>query len=353
MTLANVVAITYLSIGLQLAQDGGRINGRVHNASQCNAIAADTEVVLHVLQDGEFVPIATTISDERGEFLFDNLPLDDPVLFRIGANKDGVYYPGERFCLGPQQLTAFVNPFVYDSVLGASPLVTLRHEIVLRPEMGVLSVTETMLIANPSSTCYAGESTGDKGSVTLRLWIPSNFAKVTFHKEFYGRRFVLIDGKLVTTIPWPPGERELQFTYLVPFEGPHEVWERPLDLPCSDVRVSVATANTADVNCNLGQPTTDQTNVAFKSQGTPLLAGHVIRVEFGHLPIRFAIYGRWIALGVLICLIAVVALSVAIRQHFANRGISLESFFNRRLSTRHNRRRPTTVVRPARTVRAR
>jgi len=311
----QLIAAMSLAVTTQPSPDTGRIAGRVINRSRSNAAAPATEVVLELFQEDQFSPIATTISDERGEFIFDNLPIDETRVFRVGAKQDGVYYPGERLRLTPQQATCLVTPFVYDSMLGPSPLVAQRYEIVIRPEPGLLNVTETMLIANQSSTCYVGQAANDKGSVTLRLGIPSTFEKVTFDKEFYGRRFVVIDRKLVTTIPWPPGERVLKFTYILPIEKQCQVWERPLDLPCSDVCVRVVTEKPNEISCNLGPEVNHDDDVAsFISRVTPLATGHVIRVQLGSLPVPFAIYGRWVALGLLISIIVVVSLLMMLRR---------------------------------------
>ena len=46
---------------------------------------------------------------------------------------------------------------------------------------------------------------------------PADFQKVTFHEEFFGRAFAMRDGKLVTSIPWEPGQRVLAFTYFLWF----------------------------------------------------------------------------------------------------------------------------------------
>ena len=106
----------------------------------------------------------------------------------------------------------------------------------------MLRVTESMLIDNPGTACYVGQAAGeDAAPVTLQLAIPANFAQVTFAGEFFGRRFSLTGGKLVTGVPWPPGQRELRFSYVLANAERHRVWQRPLDLPSSGVRVSVRT----------------------------------------------------------------------------------------------------------------
>jgi len=107
------------------------------------------------------------------------------------------------------------------------------------------------LVDNPTQSCSIGQA-GKDGvpPVTLRLAIPPEFGRTTFQEEFYGRRFAISDGKLVTGIPWPPGRRELKYTYVAPTETPAYRWNRP-DLPCEALRVCVENAKPGDAVCRL------------------------------------------------------------------------------------------------------
>jgi hypothetical protein len=290
--------------------DTGTIRGTVVNGSNGNTIVAEASVILQVQQDGGLMPLAETRTDEQGRFVFSGLSLDGGALFLVGANRHEVFHPGARVRLGTQQSEAAVDVTVFDAIADPCPLVARRHHIVIRAESGLLTVTETILVSNPSTYCYVGGAEG-KRPVTLRLQIPGNFEKVTFQKEFYGRRFALIDGVLMTTIPWPPGDRELTFTYVLPIEKRHLAWERPLDLTCSDVRVSITGSDAKEPHCNLSrladEPGSEQT---FGSRGESLPPGHVIRVEFGDLAVPFLSLGRWIALGVLAGLVAAATIAI-------------------------------------------
>ncbi|NQT41647.1 MAG: carboxypeptidase regulatory-like domain-containing protein [Planctomycetes bacterium] len=306
--------------------DPGAIRGVVVNASQGNTPVGRAEVMLRVSQDGRLVPLATTTTDAEGRFAFVYLPVDPRHEYLPGANRDGVHYPGQRVQLVSQRPQAAVTLAVHDSIAHPSPLVVRRHEIVICPQPGVLRVTETLLVANPSLRSYVGRAGEDEaGPVTLRLSIPSDFERTTFQKEFFGRRFSLADGQLVTTIPWTPGERELKFTYVLRNTERRRVWLRPLDLPCSDVCVRVRTTKPEEITCNL--PTTDihhdgdLTELVFQSSGQDLPAGHVLQVELGQLPVAWMVYGRWLALAILLLLIAAASV-VRIRRRSQRSGQS-------------------------------
>ena len=74
--------------------------------------------------------------------------------------------------LSSQRRRAKVELAVYDAVAFPNPLVVCRHEIVLCPHQNALQVMESILIDNPSQSCYVGAggdgsardvATGDSG----------------------------------------------------------------------------------------------------------------------------------------------------------------------------------------------
>ena len=156
-----------------------------------------------------------------------------------------------------------------------------------------------MVVNNPSNVCYVGTAAKEgEEPVTLRLAIPSSFERTTFAKEFYGRRFTFTEGNSVTGIPWTPGKRELKFTYVVPNRERQSLWERPLDLPCDHVRVSVQTPMPDGVFCNLNRGKGGKNGtLVFESSGRVLPAGYKIRLELGHLPVPWMAYAALDGVG--------------------------------------------------------
>lgn len=318
-----IVAGFAIALGMafvgQLDSDIGTISGIVVNGSQGGVPCGDTEVVLRCRIDGQFVPVAQTVTDRDGRFRFQDLPVGADCLYLPGASRDDVHYPGPRVQLTAARSDITVKLQVHDSVAEPNPLVIERHEITIQPEPGVLKVTESILVHNPTLLTYVGQANGDDATpVTLRLAIPPDFDRTTFHKEFYGRRFSLEAGKLVTTVPWTPGDRELQFTYTLRNEKGSRLWERPLDLPCNHVRVRVDHDNPEEVTCNL-TPSSEKNSsrMIFESRETTLPAGYVVRVQLGHLPKPWMAYARWAALAILIGLVAMGSAATISKQHRA------------------------------------
>ena len=218
---------------------------------------------------GEFVPFRETISDKQGRFRFERLPVGDGVVYQAGATRHGIFYPGPRIRLTDLQPVARTELSVCDAVASPSPLVLKKMDVTIRPETGLLKVTESLLLENPSHTCYVGEAAHDGADpVTLELSIPPDFERTTFDQEFFGRRFAVVNNKLVTSIPWPPGQRELRYTYVLRNTQEVSQWKRPLDLPCSNVTVRVEGKSPNEVRCELLRRTTaGDKAVVFESAG--------------------------------------------------------------------------------------
>ncbi|MGO9109218.1 MAG: hypothetical protein ACLP9L_08300 [Thermoguttaceae bacterium] len=284
----------------------GTIQGTVVNTSTGAPVPCQVLVILQARVKGEFVPFRDVVSDKQGRFRFQRLPVSDGVVYQAGAMRHGVFYPGPRIRLTDVQPTARTELTVCDAVAGPSPLVLKKMDVTIRPETGLLKVTESLLLENPSHTCYVGEVAHDGANpVTFELSIPPNFERTTFDLEFFGRRFAMVNNKLVTSIPWTPGERELRYTYVLRNTQEVSRWKRPLDLPCSNVTIRVEGKSPDEVRCqSLGRTSAADKAVVFESAGQEIPAGHVLQVELGRLPLPWMTYGKWAALAVMMVLIA-------------------------------------------------
>jgi hypothetical protein len=317
------------------AENRGAISGVVVNASQDKTPVAGCKVVLRARLENQFVVLGETSADPWGRFQFVNLPAGKYYEYLPGANRDGVHYAGPLVHITAEEPLAAVELSVCDSIAAPSPLVLTRHEISLRPESGVLYVTESLTVDNPSSTCYVGQAPREGAEpVTLQLSIPPEFERATFDEEYFGRRFAASQGKLITGLAWPPGKKEVKFTYVIRNAEISRHWQRPLDLPCSDLCVRVQTTKPEEIACNLGRGTiagneakSGPSEVVFHSTGKLLPAGFVIGVELNHLPVPWMAYARWTALFTLIGAVAGTSI-FTVRRRRSNSRIAAKQKIN-------------------------
>ena len=317
MFLRTIPLVVVLSVG-SLRADDGVIEGVVVNATTGHEVSAGIDVALRVRLDGKFVVLESATTQADGRFRFEGLPVDGEHLYLPGANLGDVHFPGTRVVLDERRPRANITLNVFETESETNPLVIESHEIVVQAQPGSLKIREKMLIKNPSLRCYVGRPRHQGGGpITLQLGVPSDFERITFDKEAFGRQFQLINDKLVTGLPWPPGQRELAFTYIVATGEDNRSWLRCVDLPCSRVCVKVLTTAPENVVCSLpAAESCHEGEVCYGANGETLSAGDVIRLELDHLPVSMMVYGRRIASLLLVTLVAgVCVVSVRRRGH--------------------------------------
>jgi hypothetical protein len=282
------------------------IQGTVANMSSGAPVPCQTEVVLQMQSNGQFVTFRDVTSDAEGRFKFENVPEGADYLYLVGATRHGIFYPGPRIHLVNPKPNAYAELSVCDAITKPNPLVLKKMDITIRPELGMLKVTERLLIDNPTHTCYVGEAaTPDAAPITLALSIPQDFQRMTFDKEFFGRRFAVFENRVVTSIPWTPGERELRYTYVLRNTEQATTWLRPMDLPCSDVTVRIEGESPDEVRCGLlTRMPDDAKTIVYSTAGQRFPADRVLRVELGRMPLPWMTYGKWVAVVILLVVIA-------------------------------------------------
>jgi hypothetical protein len=302
--LIPLVALAALGIGANSPQDTTQsIEGVVVNGTRGGIPVPGAEIILRTGDEASLSPVAKTRADREGHFVFTNVPVQPGLVYLPGANHEGVHYPGPRLRLLPGGGITRVKITVFDALTTASPLVAEKHEVDVLVKTGVLEVTESMSISNPTSTTYVGSAPSEDWSRTLALSIPQAFERVTFSGEFYGRRFRLGNGCLETDIPWTPGRRELRFTYYVPVKEQRGTLERVLDLPCSLLRIRVRGEAADQVACNLKRVDGAEKDIALFESSEQLAAGYKIFLQLGGLPVPWFLYGRWAALALFATLV--------------------------------------------------
>jgi hypothetical protein len=304
LMLIPLVALAALGISANPPPNNTQsIEGVVLNGTRGGIPVPGAEIILRTPDD--LSPVAKTTADREGRFLFTNVPVQPGLVYLPGANHEGVHYPGPRLRLVPGGGLARVRITVFDALTTASPLVAEKHEMDVLVKTGVLEITETMSIGNPTSTTYVGSSPSEDWSRTLALSIPQAFERVTFAGEFYGKRFRLVNGCLETDLPWTPGKRELRFTYYVPVKEKRGTLERVLDLPSSLVRIRVRGEAADQVECNLKRVDGPDKDSALFESPEQLAAGYRISLQLGGLPVPWFLYGRWAALVLFATLVLV------------------------------------------------
>jgi hypothetical protein len=316
LTLIVALIMMWLQEDLQPLATGA-ITGVVVNGTQSDQPLAHAEVHLRAGTNGLFEPVGTCTTDSDGRFAFRDLPLDASIVYLPGANRDGVHYPGQRVQLTSREPLADVRIVAFDAIHIDSPLVAERHEIDVSVGERMLEIRETLAVANRSRATYVGQPDDELSTVTLQLSIPPNFDRVTFDREFFGRRFRIVDHRVVTDVPWPPGDYELKFTYRVPLEESAGLFRRPMDLPTSHLSIRVRANDLRSVSCNLTSAAQNGNQATFVAD-EQLPAGYAVELQIGQGPFPWLLVARWVSLGLLAALV-LAAIYVRRRARLARR----------------------------------
>lgn len=313
-----VLSCAGLSPGVEPHQNA-IIQGVVVNGSKSARPVAGAEVVLLAGKDNQFARVANATSDANGFFVFDlgRLLLSSDLTYQPGANWNGVHYPGSRFRLNPHEMSPTVRLVVYDTIAVPSPLVAEVHEINVRVSPGVINVTEIIVVDNPSTATYVGGAATNESMTaptTLSMAIPDGVSHITFNREFDAQNFQLVEGRLVTNAPWPPGKRQLAFIYQLPLENKELMFKRALDLPCNHARVTVSGEGIQEITCNLTRVTSsDVVPIIFDSAGQ-LAAGSLLQLQLHDASISWIVFARWGAIILLGVLLAATIIRLALRS---------------------------------------
>lgn len=283
----------------------GQLGGLVVDGARNDEPLPGAEVVLRGVRNDVLVPLATTHTDADGHFLFVDLEVADGALYVAGVNRDDIHYPGPRVGLFPEAPAARVRLVCFPGASGESPLVAVHHEIDIAVVGQSLAITESILVMNPSLRGFAGDDPNDEESVSLELRPFPGFERVTFHNEQLGRNFKAADNRLTTSLAWPPGQREIKFSYQLPIELRQLTLHRPLTLPTRRLQLRVTGIGPDQVRWNIADAsvTRADNSIQFVREAEPLPRGDNLEVVLQGLPAPWTRHLRWLApsaLGLLV-----------------------------------------------------
>ena len=159
------------------------------------------------LIDGKFAPFRIAKSDAQGRYRFDHLPVGADFKYLLGANCNDVLYPGPRLQLFDKLPDATATLAVYDAIAEPSPLRLARFCATIAVEAGLLRVTESLEIDNPSKRTYIGKPHGKAPATTLSLAIPKEFGGSRSTRSFSGGGLPWSTGGFPRAFPGRRGRR--------------------------------------------------------------------------------------------------------------------------------------------------
>lgn len=299
--LMLVILLVWVMPAASLAQEPGEgtIEGQVINGTEGGGSVAGVEVTLIMYIDDVMAGTRAALTDDEGKFQFDNVDIQNEYIISAKYMEVDYYYPVE-FIKG--ETTAYVEVGVCDATTSDEAIRTvLSHTIIDIVEEDIV-VTEVFQLFNDGDKTYAG--TDSMLAFTLPEGVYSYEAPQYLMQDYQ----LLDDNRLAYLVPFPPGERQLIFSYSLVMPDAKEVTiPFVVDYPTDSMQLLVSGEDIEVATAELtpgGPIYTDTGERYIRFWGEDIPRGTVINILISNLP-RGGGGGFFIILGVVIAVVIV------------------------------------------------
>ena len=303
ITIIAVLALAGLPPGA-LAQEpvDGSISGQVINGTADGGDVGGVEVSLIIYVDDMLADTKTAVSDGDGNFRFDDINLEYTYLISARYMEVDYYYP---VVFDSGETTAYVEVGVCDITASDEKIrVGLTRKIVNFDAENLL-VTEVSWLVNDGDRTYVGED----GVLFFRM--PPGACCFEAPEDLMVDYELLNDITVTYLVPFPPGERQLVYSYRLDRPDANEMdIAFSIDYPTDSLELMV---EEGDIEVAVSQlaplelVVTDDEERYLYFRGQNLSRSEIINVHISGLSGSggFAIYVLWILLAVVVAGIAV------------------------------------------------
>jgi len=200
---------------IALADEGGVVQGEVHNGTANGGATAGLAVELRIFQgSNELEPMLTT-ADAEGRFRFQGLDTSSESNYLLRVTYQEVVYSQGPLSFESGQNEIPAELLVYEPTTSDDGIGVDRAHLFAAISGDALSVTELFVFANPGDRTYIG-----KGQIQGRRWtsqflLPKGSHDLIFTDGSLGGRFLKVPDGFVDTEPLWPGRTSVMFSYVL------------------------------------------------------------------------------------------------------------------------------------------
>lgn len=275
--------------GLAMAEESGDgvIDGQLILQTENGGGLAKLDVTLIFFTDEMVRETRTTETDAQGKFGFTGLDTDNEYMVSVHYGGIDYYYP---VVFGTGETRIPIEMSVCDTTTGDERIrVTLAHVIICVAGESI-SVTEVLLLVNNGDRTYVGAEEavagGKQGSLVFTL--PEGATDFDAPPELMQDYIFLANNKVADTLPFPPGERQLVYSYTLAKEVSSDfTLNLVIDYPTDRIEVMVegADVEVASTQLRPEEPVDSGTGERFMHlSGENLLRGDTVDISFSSLP---------------------------------------------------------------------
>ena len=203
---AVMLLLTGVTTASAYAQESakGTIKGQVVNGTEDGRSVAAVEVTLLTYVNDTISEMRTVIADGEGKFQFDGIAREHTYLVSARHMEVDYYYP---VAFESGESTTYVEVGVCDVTDNDQTIrIGIAHTVINVEEDG-LKITEAYWLVNDSDMTYVGTDG------TLVFTMPEGASGFKAPPELIMDYQLLGDNRVTYLVPFPPGERQLAYSY--------------------------------------------------------------------------------------------------------------------------------------------
>lgn len=286
MTVLAVLFIISQPVLAMAEEPDGVIDGQVVLQTGNGSSLAEIGVTLIFLTDEMGRETRTTKTDAQGKFEFAGLDTDNEYMVSVYYEGINYYYP---VVFGAGEVRVPIEVSVCDTTTSDDRIrVTLAHAIINVSEE-TISVTQVFLLINDSDRTYVEKEEAADGEThgTLVFTLPEGATDFDAPPELVQDYIFLDNNKVADTLPFPPGERQLVYSYKLAREIAGDfILNLVIDYPTDRIEVMVAGTDIEIASTQLRpeEPVDIGTGERFMHlSGDNLLRGDTVDIKFSSL----------------------------------------------------------------------
>ncbi len=204
------------------AQENFAVTGHVVNETQGGSIGSELEILLHMLdqESGQFVTLET-MTDERGEFQFENILFFKNGTYFVTADYHGIRY---NTTIDPSSLRNKVRLSVYETTRDISTVRVEHHSLVLiNVDQRTQSATAASFVRLTNDTDLTIvpdlENVGPGKFSFLRFSLPPKADNLDVQSSLTGSQIIPMGSGFALAAPILPGSHDISFSYEFTYDG--------------------------------------------------------------------------------------------------------------------------------------
>ncbi len=296
--LSVFLIILFLLLPVQaLAQesDEGEILGQVINDTAGGSVGG-VPVTLIIYVDNQLADTATTVTDSNGEFSFTNIDMRHTYLISVKYEEVDYYY---QVVFEPGETTVYVTAGVCDVTTSDEAIRIGKAHAVIELEEE-FRITEVFWLFNDGNRTLTGTDS------VLVFTLPDGAYDFGAPQELMIDYQLLDNNRLTYLVPFPPGERQLIFSYSLARLDDDEISiPVTVDYPADSLEIMVAGEDIEVVVSRLApaDPVFGETGERFiHFEGANITRSSTIEVTISGLAAGTSVpIAVWIIVAAIVC----------------------------------------------------